>query len=223
MGVPSTLFTPSCVIGLSGLVFSLFVIDCLQISVRTIQIFDRFTIKSLWLPWIVLLVIQVLIPNASFIGHLCGIVAGYIYVLDGFHWLFPSCHTLHAMEERFRWISHLPGFVFHRDICCSASQTRSSSLFAYRTLCPQSLSNWLPWKQKSPEQDSRFPGKGYRLIDDASVRLISNSTIISVKKDNEEQQVKPTQSVDTNETLSYGSASSEETRIDNSTQTETNQ
>jgi len=167
----------SCVVGLSGLLFALLVIDCDRVSVRTIPLFGgRIAIRSQWLPWIFLLLTQALLPSVSFLGHLCGIVAGYVYIFGGFNWMLPCCDRIHRWEDRL-WFSRLNSFSFHNDICCSATSSRqgSHSLFWYPTLrCPSGvLQKWLPWKKNTVEEDSKFPGKGYRLGEDSSSRLLS--------------------------------------------------
>ncbi|EME31147.1 Rhomboid-like protein 15 [Galdieria sulphuraria] len=163
----------SCVVGFSGLLFALFVIDCIQVSVRTVQLFGRIPVRSNWIPWIFLLLIQAILPGVSFLGHLSGIFAGYIYILGGFDWILPSCERLHQCDDRI-WFANLNSFVLHNDICCSAAQPsgRVSNFFSYQSLCPSNIRNWFSWKTDSSE-DIRFPGKGHRLGDDSSVRLIS--------------------------------------------------
>ncbi|GJQ10003.1 hypothetical protein GpartN1_g1794.t1 [Galdieria partita] len=201
----------SCVVGLSGLLFALLVIDCNQVSVRTVQLFNRIPIRSQWIPWMLLLLIQAILPDISFLGHLGGIVAGYLYVLGGFKWILPSCERLHRLDDN-NWFAYMNSFVLHNDICCSATQPSrcvSNAILSYHSLCPSIVRNWFTWKVNSSE-DIRFPGKGRRLGDDSSILLISADLNKAQLPRKESEKVKPDEQMMSVKTEDYGSTSTEQ-------------
>jgi rhomboid domain-containing protein 1 len=69
----------SCAVGFSGVLFGLKVV-LNHNSAGWSEIYGV-TIPTKFAAWGELVVAQLLIPNASFFGHLCGILAGLLYVL----------------------------------------------------------------------------------------------------------------------------------------------
>ena len=43
---------------------------------------------------------SILVPNASLVGHLCGIIVGYIYMLGYLKWLVPSQQWFARIETK---------------------------------------------------------------------------------------------------------------------------
>ena len=78
LGVP-----PSCAIGYSGVLFGYKIISTLDSTsggASPDQTFLGVRIpKGLYLSWVELITIQMAYPNASFLGHLCGILSGCLY------------------------------------------------------------------------------------------------------------------------------------------------
>mmetsp|Transcript_29567 Transcript_29567/g.62803 ORF Transcript_29567/g.62803 Transcript_29567/m.62803 type:complete len:330 (+) Transcript_29567:60-1049(+) len=77
-------WSPSCAIGFSGVLFGYKVISQMEASGsgKENSFFGLVNIpKGLYLSWLELLSIQFAYPNASFLGHLCGIISGYLYYL----------------------------------------------------------------------------------------------------------------------------------------------
>jgi len=66
-----------CAIGFSGVLFALKVINNNQRSSRSS--YFGFLIPMKYAVWIELVVIQIIVPNSSFMGHLAGILAGLVY------------------------------------------------------------------------------------------------------------------------------------------------
>lgn len=60
-----------------------------------------FPVSSQWAYWAELVVIQVLVPNASFLGHLCGILAGQLYVGSGGFALLPAARAYFTPRRRY--------------------------------------------------------------------------------------------------------------------------
>ena len=97
--------------GFSGVIFSLLLVMTYVIDVETLSYISllRFP-QNLWsvfcssemvrnrLPHSD--VMSVLIPGVSFIGHLCGILSGYLFVFGYLNWIIPM-HCLVAMEKSF--------------------------------------------------------------------------------------------------------------------------
>ncbi|KAJ1971869.1 Tryptase beta-2 [Dimargaris cristalligena] len=69
--------------GTSGWVFALLTWECVRVdSVRSF--FGLFNVSSKWYPVVILLVIEIIFPASSLIGHLTCMAAGYLYA---FGWL----------------------------------------------------------------------------------------------------------------------------------------
>jgi hypothetical protein len=60
----------------------------------TRSIFGLFSVPTRIYPWVLMLLIQIMMPGVSLIGHLAGILVGTIHSLGGFNWLIPSFVTL---------------------------------------------------------------------------------------------------------------------------------
>ena len=72
-----------CAIGFSGVIFGLKVLDYTH-SPEKIMFFGVFPVHQDYAFWAELILIQVFAPQASFSGHLCGILAGLIVLaLEG--------------------------------------------------------------------------------------------------------------------------------------------
>ena len=71
---------PSCAIGFSGVLFGYKIIATLDSTTSPDQTILGVRIpKGLYLSWVELITIQMAYPNASFLGHLCGIISGCLY------------------------------------------------------------------------------------------------------------------------------------------------
>mmetsp|Transcript_16299 Transcript_16299/g.18285 ORF Transcript_16299/g.18285 Transcript_16299/m.18285 type:complete len:350 (-) Transcript_16299:279-1328(-) len=74
-------------LGFSGIIFHLCVLEN-YLHPGTRSIFGFFSVPSFVYPWVLLLVLQLIMPNLSFLGHLAGIITGtleYYGVLDGLY------------------------------------------------------------------------------------------------------------------------------------------
>jgi len=97
-------------LGFSGVLFALAVLDIHRSDVPTRSVMGMFTVPAKWHPWILLVVLQLLIPNVSFIGHLSGIVMGTFQARGGLQWVLPSVGFTRALEG----LGCLQGMVRHR-------------------------------------------------------------------------------------------------------------
>lgn len=68
----------SCAIGFSGVLFALKTV--LNAMAPRDSYIMGFRVPSRWAAWAELLLIQLMVPHASFAGHLCGILAGLAFV-----------------------------------------------------------------------------------------------------------------------------------------------
>lgn len=70
----------SCAVGFSGVIFALKVLTTHDLPDGTMYIFDSVLVPSKYAYWFELVIISLLTPNASFAGHLAGIIVGLLYV-----------------------------------------------------------------------------------------------------------------------------------------------
>lgn len=69
----------TCVIGFSGVIFALKVIATQETSPYAQTTIAGIPMPSKYAPWAELILIHLMVPNASFMGHLAGIIAGLLY------------------------------------------------------------------------------------------------------------------------------------------------
>jgi hypothetical protein len=50
--------------------------------------FGRIQIRKIYVPWILLIMISIAVPNASFSGHLCGILSALLLKYSGLAKIF---------------------------------------------------------------------------------------------------------------------------------------
>ena len=67
-------------VGFSGVLFSLKVVANESPSQRTVLPFIGVTVPSRWATWVELLLIKLLVPSTSFVGHLAGILSGLAWL-----------------------------------------------------------------------------------------------------------------------------------------------
>ena len=99
--VAGTLGYPSmhaCAIGFSGVIFGVIVVDTHLSAVPHRNVFGFFVVPSQWYPLALLLFLQVLMPQVSFLGHLSGLLAGLTYVRGYLNPLLLRPHTRDAVE-----------------------------------------------------------------------------------------------------------------------------
>ena len=70
-----------CAAGFSGVIFALKVITTYGMPHRTVYIMGMIPVPSWHAVWVELDLIFVLVPRASFVGHLVGILVGLAYVM----------------------------------------------------------------------------------------------------------------------------------------------
>lgn len=76
----SRLLLDNCAVGFSGVIFALKVLTTHNLPDGNVQAFGIFTLPSKYAYWAELIMISYLTPNASFAGHLAGIIVGLLYI-----------------------------------------------------------------------------------------------------------------------------------------------
>lgn len=77
-------------VGYSGVLFAYAVIETHHSNVTHRSVFGLFRVPARIYPWVLLIVLQVLIPGISFLGHLSGILIGAMLVYGALNFLLPS-------------------------------------------------------------------------------------------------------------------------------------
>merc|ERR1712224_413022 len=65
-------------VGYSGCLFAFAAIESFLSPLPTRTLFV-FSVPSKWYPWLLLGMMQILMPNISFLGHICGLICGIFY------------------------------------------------------------------------------------------------------------------------------------------------
>jgi len=99
-------------VGYSGVIFHLSVLEC-NLESQSRNVFGLFQVPSYLYPWVLLVVLQFVMPNLSFAGHLSGIVAGTLQLYGMLNWLLPKESALRELDGKswLRWLSSWPSFV----------------------------------------------------------------------------------------------------------------
>ena len=76
------------------------------------RIFGIINVPRKWYAVIYLILMSVLIPGVSFIGHLCGVISGFLFATGYLNWLIPM-HILVRVEKSFvgSWMKKSDAFV----------------------------------------------------------------------------------------------------------------
>jgi len=87
-------------VGFSGVLFQLSVLEANLNPHGSRSVFGFCQVSSRAYPWAMLLVLQFILPNVSFWGHLSGIVVGTLQLLGAFHHIMPSKAFLMDLEQK---------------------------------------------------------------------------------------------------------------------------
>ena len=86
-------------VGFSGVIFHLSVIQSNLNQHSTRSLFGMINVPSASYPWVLLVVLQFLMPNLSFMGHLAGIIVGTLQVHGLLKYIFPTKEFMRACDE----------------------------------------------------------------------------------------------------------------------------
>ncbi|KAG2383625.1 hypothetical protein C9374_004296 [Naegleria lovaniensis] len=114
-----------CSIGFSGVIFTYLTILSMDGFQSTQSLFGLVNVPSKLYPWILLLVTELLISNASFVGHLFGIIIGYVYVFVFERNTFISQHYENFLGRIEDII--IPSVVINLDCYWSNSQHKQNA------------------------------------------------------------------------------------------------
>ncbi len=89
----------SCTVGLSGVIFSLVVVDAHLTPVASRTLFGVVSVPTRWYPLALLALLQLLLPDASMLGHLAGVLVGYAFIWGYLNWAVLSGTTVNTLER----------------------------------------------------------------------------------------------------------------------------
>lgn len=100
-------------LGFSGIIFHMSVIECNISPSLSRSVFGFITVPSYLYPWVLLILLQMVMPNLSFLGHLAGILTGTLQYYGVLDYVIVSESYLQYMENwnAMRWITNRPNFI----------------------------------------------------------------------------------------------------------------
>lgn len=107
----------NCAVGISGVLFALIVVQLKH--AETVSFFGLFTLPARVYPFFLLVVLSLLSPGLSFLGHLSGIAVGYALTHAVFTRIIPSDAAFDAFDDRLN-LKSLPLHVANPDAATSA-------------------------------------------------------------------------------------------------------
>jgi len=95
-------WTYQTVVGFSACLFALFVIEVETAADegQPLLLFGRLSIPRRLVPWFMIFVIQLFVPQVSFLGHVCGAMAGLLLSRGLGIWVLPSRDKAAAIDDR---------------------------------------------------------------------------------------------------------------------------
>jgi membrane associated rhomboid family serine protease len=126
-------------LGFSGVLFHLLVLECNLNPTLSRNIFGMLQMQSKYYPYALLILIQVIMPNISFLGHLSGIFVGSLQRLWG-PMLIPRGEYLYDWDDRLLCSSCLGNYIDYiqtsrqsiNDLYPSYSQPNASICIVFR-------------------------------------------------------------------------------------------
>ena len=86
-------------VGYSGVLFAYAALESYHTTTSVRSFYGCFDVPSKVYPWLLLVAIQVVLPNVSFIGHLAGMLFGLFLIAGGDMVLIPSAEYLQQLES----------------------------------------------------------------------------------------------------------------------------
>ncbi|KNC46924.1 rhomboid family protein [Thecamonas trahens ATCC 50062] len=174
LGWPELMF--HCDIGLSGVIFGMIVLQTMAApSGSRYSVFGFFDVPTRVYPFALLFVVQMMMPGSvSFIGHLTGIIAGFVVGSGWASYLVPKLPTLAAVESA-RPVASLVSLAGSAWISVDAASgiDATSILPTSMTTTPQPRAMPAPGRVPPPTASDRpaadpapqsaFPGQGHTL------------------------------------------------------------
>ena len=88
----------SSAVGFSGVLFAMAVDEASLSPFPTRSVFGLFSVPTRVYPWVLMLVLQFIMPGASLVGHLAGIIVGFVHTWGWLSWAIPTLPTLRRIE-----------------------------------------------------------------------------------------------------------------------------
>ena len=100
-------------VGFSGVIFQLAVLEANLSPDRTRSVFGFINVSSKMYPWALLVILQFIMPQISFMGHLSGILIGTLQFHGSLDIVFPSDEYLKESEtlSSLQFLVNQPGFI----------------------------------------------------------------------------------------------------------------
>lgn len=87
-------------LGFSGVLYALMVVDIYLQPYESRSLFGLWLIPSFIYPWANLLIMQLLLPNVSLLGHVSGIFTGFMYQFGWLKFLTPKKSFFDKIEKK---------------------------------------------------------------------------------------------------------------------------
>ena len=130
-GNMSYMFQPA--VGYSGVLFSYIFVECHHAVVSSRSFFGLFDVPVKVYPWIILVAIQFVMPNISFLGHLSGIVVGLMAVSGIMDLLMPSFEFCAKFETSpccfnvYKFSNYVPSVDYSLKVASSSQNSEDST------------------------------------------------------------------------------------------------
>jgi len=132
LGFPKMMFSSG--VGFSGVLFCYALLEAYHTTETTRSVFGLFDIPAKMHPFVLLIILQVVIPNISFVGHVSGILSGLFVAFGLMQFVLPSVETLYTLETYscFALLTKSGGYirVNNRNLVHPGASASSCSLFS---------------------------------------------------------------------------------------------
>lgn len=100
-------------VGYSGVLFGLIVVETTFTTAEKRSIFGFFEVPTKLYPIVLAILISLFMSNASLVGHICGIIAGFLCIQGWLNFLIPSIKTSEKIQNSrfFSKIYHLYSYA----------------------------------------------------------------------------------------------------------------
>lgn len=100
-------------VGYSGVLFAYAALESYHTTTSSRSFYGCFDVPSKVYPWLLLVAIQVVLPNISLIGHLAGMIYGLFLIAGGDILIIPSADYLQQLESSafLSCVYRLPNFI----------------------------------------------------------------------------------------------------------------
>jgi len=171
-----------CAVGLSGVIFALLTVSTNNSQSSTRSVFGIVQVSASLYPWVLLIILQLIMPGISFLGHLSGIIAGYLYSYGYLNKVMFSDSSIRSMEtsRSLGWLISMDGFI-----SCPGSNPYTSVVPPNLGLPNTRIPSLPVWTH--PQMQSSFAGPG-RTLGTANEQSKPQPTMAEVSNKAEDSQ-----------------------------------